>query len=213
MPPPSRPPRARTWKPRAPPAPSRSTACSTTPGWATAGRATAFAERFPGDGTEPPVQTEAWLTYDDENLYVAFICRDDPSLLRATMTQRDIYGNDDEVGLLLDTFGEGHLGLLLLREPVRRAEGRHVDQRARPLRRVRHGLARGSARAGRRLDRRTGHPPGGDALPQPPPSSSGASISGADIPARAAGSTPGAPTTATSSACPANGVRSAASPA
>ncbi len=76
-------------------------------GWAAAGRATGFAERFPGDGTEPPVQTEAWLTYDDENLYVAFICRDDPALLRATMTQRDLYGNDDEVGLLLDTFGEG----------------------------------------------------------------------------------------------------------
>lgn len=77
------------------------------PDWATAGKATGFAERFPGDGTEPPVQTEAWLTYDDENLYVAFVCRDDPSLLRATMSQRDLYGNDDEVGLLLDTFGEG----------------------------------------------------------------------------------------------------------
>lgn len=77
------------------------------PGWAAAGKATGFAERFPGDGTEPPVQTEAWLTYDDENLYVAFVCRDDPALLRATMSQRDLYGNDDEVGLLLDTFGEG----------------------------------------------------------------------------------------------------------
>lgn len=77
------------------------------PGWATAGKATGFAERFPGDGTEPPVLTEAWLTYDDQNLYVAFVCRDDPALLRATMSQRDLYGNDDEVGLLLDTFGEG----------------------------------------------------------------------------------------------------------
>ena len=77
------------------------------PGWAAAGRATGFAERYPGDGTEPPVATEAWLTYDDENLYVAFTCQDDPALLRATMTQRDLYGNDDEVGLLLDTFGEG----------------------------------------------------------------------------------------------------------
>ena len=76
-------------------------------GWAAAGRATGFAERFPGDGTEPPVQTEAWLTYDDNNLYVAFVCRDDPSLLRASMTQRDLYGGDDEVGLLLDPFGDG----------------------------------------------------------------------------------------------------------
>lgn len=77
------------------------------PGWTVAGKAGGFAERFPGDGTEPPVTTEAWLTYDDENLYVAFICRDDPAQLRATMSQRDLYGNDDEVGLLLDTFGEG----------------------------------------------------------------------------------------------------------
>ena len=77
------------------------------PGWAAAGKAVNFAERSPGDATEPPVQTEAWLTYDDDNLYVAFRCADDPKALRATMSQRDAYGNDDDVTLLLDTFGEG----------------------------------------------------------------------------------------------------------
>ncbi len=74
--------------------------------WSSAARAGNFVERFPGDNLEPQVQTEALVTYDDENLYVGFICRDDPERIRATMSQRDQYGNDDEVVLCLDTYGD-----------------------------------------------------------------------------------------------------------
>ena len=74
--------------------------------WQTAARATGFVERFPGDNLEPQVDTEALVTYDDGNFYVAFICRDDPARVRATMTQRDQYGGDDEVILCLDTSGD-----------------------------------------------------------------------------------------------------------
>ncbi len=78
------------------------------PGWAAAGHADGFAERSPGDAIAPLVDTEAWLTYDDENLYVAFVCHDDSAAVRATMCQRDLYGSaDDDVGFMLDTFGDG----------------------------------------------------------------------------------------------------------
>jgi hypothetical protein len=75
-------------------------------GWQYAGRADNFAEHSPGDQTQPPVATEAWLTYDDDHLYVAFRCADDPALLRASFTERDRIWNDDYVMLLLDTYGE-----------------------------------------------------------------------------------------------------------
>ncbi len=77
------------------------------PGWQSAGKADNFSERLPGDNVEPPVKTEAFITYDDDYLYAAFVCQDDPQALRATMCQRDMYDGDDMVGLLLDTYGEG----------------------------------------------------------------------------------------------------------
>jgi hypothetical protein len=74
--------------------------------WSGAARAGNFVERFPGDNVEPVVETEVLVTFDDENFYVGFICRDDPERIRATMSQRDQYGNDDEVILCLDSYGE-----------------------------------------------------------------------------------------------------------
>jgi len=75
------------------------------PIWKTAGRVDKFVERQPGKNLEPEVRTEAYMTYDDENLYVAFNCFDEPSKLRATMCQRDQFSGNDVVMLLLDTYG------------------------------------------------------------------------------------------------------------
>lgn len=75
-------------------------------GWRETIRAGGFAEHFPGDQTEPPVKTEAMLTYDDRYLYAAFVCHDDPKTLRATYTERDNIFSDDNVVLLLDTYGD-----------------------------------------------------------------------------------------------------------
>lgn len=74
--------------------------------WKSASRADNFVERSPGDMVKPEVETEAYITYDDENLYVAFVCYDDPSTIRATMCQRDQFYSDDAVCLLVDTYGE-----------------------------------------------------------------------------------------------------------
>ena len=48
-------------------------------GWRGAARADNFAEVNPGDAIAPPVESEAWIAYDAENLYVALIARDDPA--------------------------------------------------------------------------------------------------------------------------------------
>ena len=75
-------------------------------GWRQATRARHFAEHNPGDQTQPPVPTEAMVTYDDDYLYVAFVCYDDPAEIRATFTERDRIWTDDYVILLLDTFAD-----------------------------------------------------------------------------------------------------------
>lgn len=77
------------------------------PGWRAAARAGNFAEHSPGDQIEPPVDTQVLITYDDDALYVAFICQDDPDLVRASFCERDRINSDDNVILLLDTFGDG----------------------------------------------------------------------------------------------------------
>jgi hypothetical protein len=67
-------------------------------------------EWFPGDNTTPPVKTEALITYDSENLYVAFRCQDpDPKQIRAHLMDRDQltpFVQDDHVGFQIDTYND-----------------------------------------------------------------------------------------------------------
>lgn len=89
----------------------------TDPGWRAAGQAENFCERFPGENIAPGAVTEAWITYDDDNLYVAFRCQDDPATIRATLCQRDQFFDDDAVGIYLDTFGEAQWAYQLYVNP------------------------------------------------------------------------------------------------
>ena len=75
-------------------------------GWRGAARAVNFAETSPGDLVAPPFQTEVLVTYDDDNLYLAFLAADEPPDVRATMCDRDAIFQDDYVGLILDTYGD-----------------------------------------------------------------------------------------------------------
>lgn len=87
------------------------------PGWRGAGRAGNFAEHRPGDQTQPPVDTEALITYDDDNLYVAFICYDDPRTIRASFCDRDRIFNDDNIVLLIDTYGDAAWAYEIMANP------------------------------------------------------------------------------------------------
>jgi hypothetical protein len=75
-------------------------------GWKTAAYIDRFHEHFPGDQTKPPVDTRVYVTYNDDYFYVAFVCEDDPSTIRATFSERDNVGWDDNVIIAIDTYGD-----------------------------------------------------------------------------------------------------------
>lgn len=65
---------------------------------------TNFVQFDPGDGEPGSQATAAYLSYDDKNLYVGWICKDDPSKIRARVARRKAILNDDRVTINIDTF-------------------------------------------------------------------------------------------------------------
>ncbi len=67
-------------------------------------------EWFPGNNSQPPVETEGLVTYDDSRLYVAFRAYDpEPRKVRAHLMARDEINTlvqDDHVTIMLDTFND-----------------------------------------------------------------------------------------------------------
>jgi hypothetical protein len=82
-------------------------------------RVDGFLQRRPGDLTPSSERTEAYLAYDDEHLYVAFVCRAaDPSSIRARMSRRESVFSDDVVGLILDTFNDKQRAYMFFATPL-----------------------------------------------------------------------------------------------
>ena len=67
-------------------------------------KVTGFTQRNPHDGEAVSERTDAYLGYDQKNLYVVFVCFDDPSKVRARMSRREDIHDDDQVEIMLDTF-------------------------------------------------------------------------------------------------------------
>jgi hypothetical protein len=65
---------------------------------------TDFRQMDPNDGAPASRPTTAFLSYDDSNLYVAFVAKDDPSLIRARVAKRKQIMSDDRVTINIDTF-------------------------------------------------------------------------------------------------------------
>jgi len=63
-----------------------------------------FVQRTPHDGETVSEETEAYLGYDQKNLYLVFVCFDDPAKVRARMSRREDIYDDDQVAVLFDTF-------------------------------------------------------------------------------------------------------------
>lgn len=77
------------------------------PAWEEAAAVPLTHEWFPGDNTEPPVETVCLVTFDQENLYLAFRASDpEPGRIRARLAERDAPTDDDTVGFMLDTFDD-----------------------------------------------------------------------------------------------------------
>ena len=67
-------------------------------------KVTGFVQRNPHDGEKVSEETEAYLGYDQKNLYVVFVCFDDPKKVRGRMSRREDIFDDDQVEIMLDTF-------------------------------------------------------------------------------------------------------------
>lgn len=74
--------------------------------WSGAERFENFVENWPNEGQRPKVVTDGYVTHDDKNFYVAFICFE-PNMknLRARLSDRDALYQDDFVGINVDPFG------------------------------------------------------------------------------------------------------------
>ena len=66
-----------------------------------------FSEVFPDEQGRPPVELNGRVMYDDDYLYVGIIVVDDPSQIRANLSDRDEIWQDDYAGIVLDTNRDG----------------------------------------------------------------------------------------------------------
>ena len=58
-------------------------------------KVTGFVQRTPHDGEKVSEETEAYLGYDQKNIYLVFVGFDDPEKVRARMSAReDVHGDD-----------------------------------------------------------------------------------------------------------------------
>jgi hypothetical protein len=78
-----------------------------------------FIQERPKDGEAASQKTEAYLGYDEKNLFVVFLCFDsEPDKIRARMTRRETAFSDDFVEVTLDTFRDQRRGYVFWSNPV-----------------------------------------------------------------------------------------------
>ena len=80
------------------------------PAWASAVPVPLNYEWLPGDNIQPPVRTEALISFDEAFFYIGFRAWDDePEAIRAHLMDRDdvrAFVQDDHVGFMIDTFND-----------------------------------------------------------------------------------------------------------
>lgn len=76
-----------------------------------------FKQQSPGDGNPVSLETRAYLSYDDDHLYVVFVCKDDPELVRARIARRENIFGDEGVQILLDTFDDDQRAFVFAANP------------------------------------------------------------------------------------------------
>ena len=86
--------------------------------WHFAARAKNFSEVFPGDQTKPHIDIVAYMTFDEDHLYVAFTVEDDPDHIRANLSDRDALWQDDYVGVVLDPNQDGQSLYFIASNPL-----------------------------------------------------------------------------------------------
>lgn len=82
------------------------------------GRVDGFRQREPRDGDPATRGTTAYLSYDQERLYVIFVCQDDPDGVRARLSRREDNSSDDSVSVYLDTFHDKRRAYIFTSNPL-----------------------------------------------------------------------------------------------
>ena len=68
-------------------------------------KVTGFTQTLARDGEPVSQPTDAYLGYDEENIYIIIVAFDlEPDLIRARMTPRESFRGDDKIDVFLDTF-------------------------------------------------------------------------------------------------------------
>jgi hypothetical protein len=75
--------------------------------WQEAPQVTGYKTFVPDFGKGMPFQTIAYMAHDEENLYFAFKCFDDPQEIKTSIAARDKIGADDWICINLDSFNSG----------------------------------------------------------------------------------------------------------
>ena len=79
--------------------------------WRSAALITEFVQQAPLDGAPATEETDVYVAYDSENIYLAFYAHyEDPSIMRANRVDRDQASNDDLVTVYFDTFMDQQRG-------------------------------------------------------------------------------------------------------
>jgi hypothetical protein len=79
----------------------------------------AFLQREPGDLVPVSESTTAYLSYSQDSLYVAFVCKTaNPSSIRAHLGKRESVFDDDWVAVFLDPFQERQRASMFFSNPI-----------------------------------------------------------------------------------------------
>jgi Carbohydrate family 9 binding domain-like/Domain of unknown function (DUF5916) len=101
--------------------------------WTGAARLAEFRQVQPGDNLEPSQRTEVLIGYDRRALYLAFRAEDTSGHVRATLARRDAIGDDDVVGVYLDTFHDRRRAYYIFFNPYGiQADGIYTEGQAQP---------------------------------------------------------------------------------
>jgi hypothetical protein len=84
------------------------------PVWKTAARITGFRQLEPKEGEPATEQTEVFLGFDNDNLYIAARCHDSEprKIVTTTLTRDSDVGYDDTIQFVLDTYHDGRSAFL-----------------------------------------------------------------------------------------------------
>lgn len=93
--------------------------------WSGADSASAFIQMEPKPGQPASEPTSAWFGYDGENIYAVFKCYQSLPVIAKNQSRDALSKNDDEVGLVIDTYNDNRTGYGFIVNPL----GTQIDFR------------------------------------------------------------------------------------